>query len=101
MIIRFILFFLTSMSINFAHADNGIFGESTFKVKGMVCSFCAQGITKKFNEMENVKSVDVDLDTMEVKVSLKDGTSLTEKDAKKVIEDSGFSYEGIKKNEEK
>ena len=40
-------------------------------VKGMVCSFCSQGITKKFNE-EKVKSVNVELGKQLVSIELND-----------------------------
>lgn len=62
------------------------------KVKGMVCSFCAQGVTKSFNDRKEVKSTKVDLDKMEVLVTLKEGQSLSEKVIKEVVTDAGFSY---------
>lgn len=72
-------------------------GQVTVKVKGMVCSFCAQGIEKNFGQHKSVKSTKVDLDKMEVTIDLKPGASLSEKEIAKIIVDAGFSYEGIKK----
>lgn len=67
------------------------------KVKGMVCAFCAQGIEKKFNEKSEVKSTKVDLDRMEVLITLHEGKKLDEATIRKVITDAGFAFEGIKK----
>lgn len=67
------------------------------KVKGMVCAFCAQGIEKNFNKLAEVKSTKVDLDTMEVTVSLKKNKKMTEKKIKDVVTSAGFNYVGLKK----
>lgn len=66
------------------------------KVKGMVCAFCAQGITKNFNKQEQVKDTKVDLDKMEVTIQLKPGKALPEKVIKDIVTDAGFSYVGLK-----
>ncbi|MCJ8277931.1 MAG: heavy-metal-associated domain-containing protein [Bdellovibrionales bacterium] len=66
------------------------------KVKGMVCAFCAQGITKNFNKLSSVKETKVDLKTMEVTVQLNKGKELREDVIKKVVTDAGFSYVGTK-----
>ena len=62
------------------------------KVKGMVCSFCAQGVTKNFNKKSEVKSTKVDLDKMEVLVTFKKGKTLSDATIKQVVTDAGFSY---------
>lgn len=72
-------------------------GEILIKVKGMVCAFCAQGIKKNFGKRDEVKATKVDLDKMEVKVSLKKGKSLSEKVIKSLVTDAGFSFDGVKK----
>ena len=53
-------------------------------VKGMVCSFCSQGITKKFKE-EGVKSVNVDLENQK----------LPQEKIQKILTDSGYGVEKI------
>ena len=68
----------------------------TVKVKGMVCSFCAQGIEKQFKKFSELESIKVNLDTMEVDLKFKPGKSLSEETIKKVIVDAGFSFVGIK-----
>lgn len=63
-------------------------------VKGMVCSFCSQGITKKFNE-EGVKSVKVDLEKHLVSLELKDEQKLSSERITKILSDSGYGVEKI------
>ncbi len=63
-------------------------------VKGMVCSFCSQGITKKFTE-EGVKSVHVDLDKHLVSLELNDGQKLAADRIEKILKDSGYGVEKI------
>ena len=46
-------------------------------VKGMVCSFCAQGIEKKFNAEKEVEKVEVSLQNRYVKLKFKDGQKLS------------------------
>ncbi len=63
-------------------------------VKGMVCSFCSQGITKKFKE-EGVKSVDVDLGKHLVSIELQDKQELSTEKITKILTDSGYGVEKI------
>lgn len=69
----------------FAMAD-----EITVTVKGMVCSFCAQGIKKTFGKVDGIKNVDVDLDKKVVKLSVEDGKSLSDDLVKETITDAGY-----------
>jgi mercuric ion binding protein len=63
-------------------------------VKGMVCSFCSQGITKKFND-EKVKSVNVDLGKHLVTIELNEGQKLTNEKITQILTDSGYGVEKI------
>ncbi|MEA9357155.1 cation transporter [Bacteriovorax sp. PP10] len=63
-------------------------------VKGMVCSFCSQGITKKFNE-EKVKSVNVDLGKHLVTLELNEGQKLSSERITEILTDSGYGVEKI------
>jgi mercuric ion binding protein len=63
-------------------------------VKGMVCSFCSQGITKKFNE-EKVKSVNVDLGKHLVTLELNEGQKLSSERITEILKDSGYGVEKI------
>lgn len=63
-------------------------------VKGMVCSFCSQGITKKFNE-EKVKSVNVDLGKHLVTLELNENQKLSNEKITQILTDSGYGVEKI------
>lgn len=63
-------------------------------VKGMVCSFCSQGITKKFKE-EKVKSVNVDLGNHLVSIELNDNQKLSHEKITQILTDSGYGVEKI------
>ncbi|MBC7539680.1 MAG: heavy-metal-associated domain-containing protein [Bacteriovorax sp.] len=63
-------------------------------VKGMVCSFCSQGITKKFTE-EGVKNVSVDLEKHLVSLELKEDQKLSSDRIQKILKDSGYGVEKI------
>lgn len=63
------------------------------KVKGMVCAFCAQGIGKNFENQDEVKTTNVDLDTKEVTIEFKKGKSLPLARIKALVEDAGFSLD--------
>lgn len=67
-------------------------------VNGMVCGFCAQGITKKFKAESAVAKVDVSLEKKLVTIDLKDGKDLDNKTVEKILKDSGYNVEKIIRN---
>ena len=66
-------------------------------VKGMVCAFCSQGITKKFNALSEVARVDVSLKEKTVFLSLKEGKDIADKDIEAILKDSGYNVEKIER----
>ena len=64
-------------------------------MKGLVCAFCAQGVKAKFGKVDAVKRVKVNMDTMEVKVLLKPGRTVTVDQVKKTVEEAGYTYVGL------
>lgn len=68
-----------------AHAE-----EIKVSVKGMVCSFCAQGIKKTFGRKDSVESVNVDLEKKVVDIKTKKGAALPDTEIRDAIVDSGF-----------
>lgn len=72
--------------------------EITVAVNGMVCGFCAQGITKKFNAQEAVQETKVDLKDKLVKLRLKDGRELPDDVIKGVLTEAGYNVEKIDRN---
>ncbi len=65
------------------------------QVKGLVCDFCAQGIKKGFAAHKAVASVTVSLKKGEVDLFLRSGTSISDKEIKKIIEDNGIGVVSI------
>lgn len=66
-------------------------------VKGMVCSFCAQGIKKTFSKKENVTNVNVDLDKKLVEIETKKDSSISDDDIRSAITDAGYDVLEIKR----
>lgn len=65
-------------------------------VKGMVCSFCSQGITKKIQALPEVASVKVNLDIHIVTIETKEGAVLLKDESiTKVLSDAGYSVAKI------
>ena len=72
-------------------APAAVYAEAvTITVKGMVCSFCAQGIKKTFGKIADVKQVDVDLEKKLVTLDLKEGSTLSDEQIENTIEDAGY-----------
>lgn len=65
-------------------------------VNGMVCAFCAQGIHKSMMAQDGIEAVDVDLDAKEVRLDIREGVSINADVLRKVVEDAGYSLEGIR-----
>ena len=70
-------------------------------VKGMVCSFCVQGIEKTFTSEESVEKVTVDLEQSTVSVWIKENKVFNDKTITDLIESSGYNVEQIKRNDER
>ena len=60
------------------------------EVKGMVCSFCAQGINKNISKLEAVENVKVDLKKGVITITIKDKVPLDLIEVRKIITDSGY-----------
>lgn len=69
--------------------------EIKVSVKGMVCAFCAQGITKKFKGEPSVDKVDVSLEKKLVTIDLKDGKDISNEKIESILKESGYTVETI------
>ena len=68
-------------------------------IKGMVCSFCVQGIEKKFTAEKGVEKVQVDLDLSTVYLWIKDETSLKDKRITAIVQEAGYNVKEIKRKQ--
>ncbi len=66
-------------------------------VNGMVCAFCGQGITKKFNARPEVSKVDVSMKDKIVTLDFKAGQSIPDSDIETILKDSGFNVDQIER----
>jgi len=66
-------------------------------VKGMVCGFCAQGITKKFKALPEVENIEVSLEKKTVLVKTKDNQDISNPIITEILTDSGYNVENIEK----
>jgi mercuric ion binding protein len=71
--------------------------DITVQAKGMVCSFCAQGIEKKFKAMPEVSDVKVSLETKKIALDLKEGQALSDDLIRKTITESGYEVVTIER----
>ncbi len=60
-------------------------------VDGLACPFCAYGVEKQVGGLDNVKSVDIQIDEGIVSVTMTPGKTLNKAAAKQAVSDAGFS----------
>lgn len=71
--------------------------EVKITVKGMVCSFCAQGIKKQFSAVAGVEKVEPNLDENLVLVTTKEGAEIPDDKIKELIKDAGYDVVSIER----
>lgn len=59
-------------------------------VDGLACPFCAYGIEKQLSRIDGVETIDVDIETGRVIVTMRDGATLDEATARGAVEAAGF-----------
>ena len=64
----------------------------TISIKGMVCSFCAQGLEKTFRAQAGVTDVKVSLEKKTVVIETTTDARLDDDRLRILIEDSGFDF---------
>ncbi len=67
-------------------------------VNGMVCGFCAQGITKKFEKRSEVEKINVDLDKKTVSLKIKNNMDIKDDELTSILKDAGYDVEKIERN---
>ncbi len=70
--------------------------QYTLGVDGLACPFCAYGIEKKLSAIEGVESVETDVKSGQVVVTLAEGMNLSEEVARQAVEDAGFTLRSLK-----
>ncbi len=70
----------------------------TAQVKGMVCDFCARGLEKIFNNYDDVKSIDINLEKSTVSIELLANSALSNKKITEIIQNNGITTIHIERN---
>ena len=65
-------------------------------VDGLACPFCAYGVEKQLTAIEGVESVETDVKSGQVVVTLIEGMTLSEDTARQAVEDAGFTLRALK-----
>ena len=71
--------------------------QITVTVKGLVCTFCAQGIKKSFMRDDHVKNIAVDMETKKVTIETKGSSTISDEALRSTIKDAGFEVIEIKR----
>lgn len=64
-------------------------------VQGMVCPYCAYNVEQRFNALEGVQYVDVNLDKGQVVVAVAEGHALSRSRAAALYKEAGFQLEAL------
>lgn len=86
------------LAISLMVANSALAQDIHITVKGMVCSFCAQGIEKNFKKHKALDSIKVDLENNFVHLKLKPNENILDFEIQKSITDAGYSVEKIERS---
>ena len=60
-------------------------------VDGLACPFCAYGVEKKVGALKGVETVEIDIESGLVAVTVADDATLDEATAKRAVDEAGFT----------
>ncbi|MDC0662341.1 heavy-metal-associated domain-containing protein [Marinobacter sp. SS21] len=60
-------------------------------VDGLACPFCAFGVEKRLTKVEGVTGIEVEVADGVVRVTLQEGKTLTEEQARQAVAEAGFT----------
>lgn len=66
---------------------------------GLACPFCAYGIEKQLSKIDGVESVETDVKSGTVVITMKPGATLDEAEAKRAVEAAGFTMRDFKRRD--
>jgi mercuric ion binding protein len=91
---KFLSISLLTMMLSSAAFAGG--NQYALAVDGLACPFCAYGIEKILSAIEGVESVETDVKSGQVVVTLAEGKTLSEEVARQAVEDAGFTLRSLK-----
>lgn len=86
---RKLLFLLAGLMLSVSALAAG--NQYNLGVKGVACPYCAFGVEKRLHKVDGVEAVVVDIGASVVRVTMAEGTSLTEARARTAVEEAGFT----------
>ncbi len=89
---------ITLTSLQAASQEGGRTIE--MKVDGLVCAFCAQGVTKKLASHASVEDVVVDLERGMVAVALREGKDIDDETLRANLAEAGYSLRQLDRTPE-
>ncbi len=96
LLVALMLGFLIPLSATGAE-DQAVY---TLQADGLACPFCAYGIEKQLARIDGVKSVETDVKSGTVIITMKPGATLHEADANRAVEAAGFSMGDFRKEDD-
>jgi copper chaperone CopZ len=88
---------VSSLLISIFLSTSALAEEISITVKGMVCSFCAQGIKKTFSKNEIVHEIQVNLESKMVTIKTLVGKTISDEDLRRIINDAGYEVDSIRR----
>lgn len=71
----------------------------TLQADGLACPFCAYGIEKQLTRIDGVESVETDVISGAVVITMEPGATLTEADAIRAVEAAGFTMREFRRKD--
>ncbi len=91
---KFLWIPLLAMALSSAAFAGG--NQYALAVDGLACPFCAYGVEKRLSAIEGVESVETDVRSGQVVVTLAEGKTLSEEVARQAVKDAGFTLRSLK-----
>ena len=82
-------------TVNASAQDTSTAPDVVLKTRGMVCSFCVQGVEKKLLGLKSVRKVSVQLKVAAVHVWVHAGQSVSDDEFKSAIEAAGYNLTDV------
>jgi mercuric ion binding protein len=92
---KFLWIALLAMALSSAAFAGG--NQYALAVDGLACPFCAYGVEKRLSAIEGVESVETDVRSGQVVVTLAEGKTLSEEVARQAVRDAGFTLRSLKR----
>ena len=97
----FLVLLTTMLSAGQARAQEAAENpDVTLSVEGLACPICAYGLEKRLKKIDSVDTLSIHIKDGEVRMKLKEGSSIAEEKIREAVLDAGFTLTGITYREE-